>query len=219
MALIENTFGQGIERAALLMRHSAREFNREIHDLLNPLTDPGRDYCRRFGQALPKSLHVRGYHSPPERCAETVELVVDTHITQGGSGSRTRAVESLGVFYGLDQIKMWQAMQNAGGLPQFIREWGNGNIASDAMIPADLSAKLIIKSTFDRLNTAKHKPQLDICVSHDSTLMLIKDQLLGQKAEEFGVEFLDGVILFEQDEGIWLQSHHGSAREISALLA
>ena len=35
-------FAEGAERAVLLMRHSAREYRRDIHDLENPLTAEGR---------------------------------------------------------------------------------------------------------------------------------------------------------------------------------
>ena len=40
-AMVNETFAQGVERGVLLMRHSAREFRRDIHDLENPLTDHG----------------------------------------------------------------------------------------------------------------------------------------------------------------------------------
>ena len=46
-------FAQGAKRAVLLMRHSAREYRRDIHDLENPLTDAGRALAARFGAALP----------------------------------------------------------------------------------------------------------------------------------------------------------------------
>ena len=49
--LINGVFDRGITRAVLLMRHSAREYNAGINDLLNPLTDPGRSYiCGAISQ-------------------------------------------------------------------------------------------------------------------------------------------------------------------------
>ena len=42
-------FSEGVDRAVLLMRHSAREYRRDIHDLENPLTQEGRELAARFG--------------------------------------------------------------------------------------------------------------------------------------------------------------------------
>ena len=46
-------FGEGVERGVLLMRHSAREYRRDVHDLENPLTAEGRSLAARFGASLP----------------------------------------------------------------------------------------------------------------------------------------------------------------------
>ena len=47
-----NIFAKGAERGVLLMRHSAREFNRDINDLLNPLTDHGRQLSVAMARLL-----------------------------------------------------------------------------------------------------------------------------------------------------------------------
>ena len=85
-ALVQALYDDGVERAVLLMRHSARTFDRNIHDLLNPLTEHGRNLSRKLGTALPKDLHVRGYASPPERCMETAQIAIDAHTQAGGAG-------------------------------------------------------------------------------------------------------------------------------------
>lgn len=219
LALLDAVLGLGVTRAALLMRHSAREFNRDIHDLLNPLTDPGRDFCRELGRALPKSLYLRGYHSPPERCAETATLIVDTHTAHGGRAGKTRAVESLGPFWALDQIKMWKAMEALGGNRTFIEAWCQRRVPPDAMIDAEVSARLIARSTLERLRTAREPLQLDLCITHDTTLWLLKDRLLDQPVTEVDSEFLDAIVLYELGDGVWLQSRHGPARNIASALA
>jgi len=219
LALVDAVLDLGVTRAALLMRHSAREFNRDIHDLLNPLTDPGRGFCRELGRALPKSLYLRGYHSPPERCAETAALIVDTHTAHGGRAGKTRAVESLGPFWALDQIKMWKAMEALGGNQPFIEAWCQGRLPADVMIDGALSARLIVRSTLERLRAAREPQHLDLCVTHDTTLWLLKDRLLEQPATEVDSEFLDAIVLYEQDDGVWLQSRHGPARNVAAALA
>ena len=83
--LVKRLFDRDINRVVLLMRHSAREYDPDINDLLNPLTDEGRAYSREFGKQLPKDVFVKGYASPPERCVETGELVVDPSLRLGGT--------------------------------------------------------------------------------------------------------------------------------------
>ena len=114
--LVKEVSDRGVDYIVLLMRHSAREYAPGKHDLLNPLTDEGRVLAKDMGEKLPKHLKLRGYASPPERCIETSELVSNGHKSMGGEISRTRALEALGVFYVLDQMKMYMAMQEYGGM-------------------------------------------------------------------------------------------------------
>ena len=134
-ALVNEVYNSGIDRAVLLMRHSARTFDRSINDLLNPLTEHGRGLSRRFGAALPKHVRIRGYASPPERCMETAQITIDAHAAGGGAAGRTRPVEALGVFYALDQQKMWKGLSQASGLPEYVGQWFAGDVPSDAMMP------------------------------------------------------------------------------------
>ena len=203
------------ERMVVLARHSAREFNRDRHDLLNPLTDEGRDLARRLGQAIPAGFHVRGYASPPERCMETAELALAGYQERGGSVGRHRAVEGLGVFYALDQRRMWKAMSKvvepggSFGLAGFVSAWGAGEMSSDTMMPADLAAQMVLEVLKGKLRQQGEGPQIDLCVSHDLTIMMLRHQLLGLVPEDWPVEFLDGVVLFEKDGELSLASDTG----------
>ena len=215
VALIEKVFAGGVDHAAVLLRHSAREYNPDRHDLLNPLTDAGRGLCERFGARLDKSLTLRGYASPAERCVETAELILRAHRAQGGGATRCRPVEGLGVFYVLDQMKMWQAMQQAGGMADYLRAWLEGAAPEDAMVPADLAARLVLRVMTGKLATPVAKPQLDILITHDITLHLVRDRLLGERVEGPEVEFLDALVAFRRDGAWWLRSRHGPARQVS----
>lgn len=213
--LIEEVFAAGVDHAAVLLRHSAREYDPDIHDLLNPLTDEGRELCERFGARLDKSLTLRGYASPAERCAETAALILETHRAQGGGATRCRPVEGLGVFYALDQMKMWQAMQQAGGMVGLLRAWFEGEALEDAMVPADLAARLVFRVMTGKLETPVAKPQLDLLVTHDITLHLVRNLLLGESVEGPEVEYLDALVAFRRDGAWWLRSRHGPARRVS----
>ena len=61
--MIKDRFTKGVDRGVLLMRHSAREYRRDIHDLQNPLTEQGRDLSLRMGDMLGPDLNMRGFAS------------------------------------------------------------------------------------------------------------------------------------------------------------
>lgn len=210
--LIEGAFTAGAEHVVALMRHSARTFDQSINDLENRLTDAGRDYARGLGRGLPEGLYLRGYASPPHRCVETAELVLSAYTDGGGQAGRVRPVEGLGVFYALDQMKMWKGMTAAGGLVPYLQTWFDGAVPPDAMIPPQLAAQLVLRVLANKL-VEKPGPaalrSLDLCVSHDITVHLVRDRLLHESIHLAPVEFLDALILFRRDGALWLASHHG----------
>jgi len=97
---------------------------------------------------------------------------------------------------------------------------GQLRLAWRGQLPAaELSARLIARSTLERLRTAREPLQLDLCITHDTTLWLLKDRLLEQPVTEVDSEFLDAIVLYELGDGVWLQSRHGPARNIAPALA
>ena len=219
LELVEQLTNEGVDHIVLLMRHSAREYAPGKHDLLNPLTDEGRDFAREVGKRLPKDLVVRGYTSPAERCVETAGLIMSGHEASGGQILRNRIVEALGVFYVLDQTKMFMAMRDAGGIVSFLQRWFDGGIARDILMPANLAARLVGGVAKEKLSQAGNHPQLDLLVSHDFTLYTIKDQLLKQSTHRYpDVHYLDGVAFFNRDGKTFVQSHHEPAIELDVSL-
>lgn len=214
-ALIETVFGEGVDHVAALVRHSAREFEAGRHDLLNPLTDEGRELARVFGASLPRDLLVRGYTSPAARCVETAQLVLQGHEKKGGQVTRQRPIEALGVFYVLDQMKMYRAMTAATGQIAFLSSWFAGDVPADVMMPPDVAAKLLGRVVAAKLEAPVKRPQLDVCVSHDMSLYLVRDRLLGlQVASSGAVDFLDGVVFYKKRGQLWMRGLLGPARQI-----
>ncbi len=219
--LVAQVFEEGADRVVVLMRHSARTFDRSIHDLLNPLTEHGRSLCRNFGERLPKTVACRGYASPPERCVETSEIIIATHRDHGGRGHRTRPVEALGVFYALDQQKMWKGLSAADGLADYVNRWFDGQVPDDAMMPAELAVRLILNVLNSRLKAAplaRGMPQLDLCVSHDMTVYTMRHGVGLETVDGPRVEFLDGLVLFQQGETTLMRSQHGGEVDLTAML-
>jgi broad specificity phosphatase PhoE len=215
--LLNRVFGAGVEHAVVLMRHSAREFAPDRHDLMNPLTPEGRRLARQLGSRLPGYLTLRGYASPPERCMETAALVLEGHAAKGGRTTRHRPLEALGVFYALDQMKMWKGLQQAGGLVPYLQSWIAGQVPRDAMMPADMAARLILRVLADKLDAPVADRQLDVCISHDMTLYLLRQCLLQEGVDGPEVAFLDGLVIYRQAGELWMTSHHGEPRSIAYL--
>jgi broad specificity phosphatase PhoE len=224
--LLHSIYDRGVGHAVALMRHSAREFEPGRHDLENPLTDQGRALAHQLGSRLPEGLTLRGYASPPHRCMETAELILAGYASQGGVVTRHRPVEALGVFYVLDQMKMWRCMDAVGGLTAFLQAWIRDEVPADAVMPPRLAAKLVLRVIAEKLKAPGVKNNdavansayrnLDVCVSHDMTLLLVRDQLLGESVAVADVEFLDALVAFEQGGSLWMTSHHGEPVKVSA---
>lgn len=215
IALVRELTAGGVDHIALLQRHSAREFNPNVHDLVNPLTDEGRDLARRFGELLPKEYTLRGYASPPERCLETAQLALLGHASKGGATTRVRPVEGLGVFYVLDQMKMFRAMGDAEGLGGFVDRWVAGDLPKDVMMPASMAARLVLDICASKVEGAMAAKQIDLCVSHDLTVLLVRDQLLGEPPARGAVEFLDALAVYRRDGQLFIQSSLGPARAVA----
>jgi hypothetical protein len=214
--LVNTVMGEGVNHAVLLMRHSAREYAPEKHDLENPLTEAGRDYARRVGEALPKHLTLRGYASPPHRCMETAELVLSGHAAGGGPVTRHRPLEALGVFYVLDQMKMWRCLRESGGLPDFIQRWMEGDVPRDALLEPNLASRALLEVLAEKLNAPVAEAQLDVCVSHDMTLYLMRTCLLGQPADAREVRYLDGLLLYARGGELKLKGLEGGEVTVGA---
>ena len=218
LAQMEAMANEGCTHMVLLMRHSAREFNPDVHDLENPLTDEGRELSQRLGRQLPKAYTLRGYASPAGRCVETAQLCLDGHAAEGGSSTRVRPVEGLGVFYVLDQMKMYRVMRDMGSLQQFVSAWSDRAIPQDALIPAQEAARILMRMVSEKLSQSVGEKQIDVCVSHDLSLYLVRDRLLSESPDQGPVEFLDALLAFRRDDRVWLQSARTNPVDITAEL-
>jgi len=216
--LVNDVLADGADRAVLLMRHSARTFDRSINDLHNPLTDHGRNLCVKFGQKLPKHLTIKGYASPPERCVETAEKTIAAHTDKGGVGGRTRPVEALGVFYALDQQRMWKMLSASDGLADFVGSWFDKKFPDDALLPPELAVETLMRVLDAKLN-ALAPDHMDLCVTHDMTIFMMRHGMGLESVHGPDVEFLDGLVLFEKNGKKLFRSHHGGEVEVADALA
>ena len=212
--MVNEHFANGNARGVLLMRHSAREFNRDINDLLNPLTDHGRELSVAMGGALTADIQLRGYASPPERCVETAELLLKG-AAQNMQG--VRPLEALGIFYALDHVRMWKGMNMSGGLAAYLTHWFGGDIAEDVMMPPNMAVAMVLRVLRGKLDAPAlgAKPQLDLCVSHDMTVYTVRHGSGLEPIAAAPVDFLDGLLMYRDQQGqLLLRSHHGGVVEV-----
>ena len=217
-------FGEGVERGVLLMRHSAREYRRDVHDLENPLTAEGRSLAARFGASLP-DVNLRGYSSPVMRCRETGALAIEASAAaqRGGVISKVRDIEAFGVFYALDQIRMWKGLRKSDGLADYVGQWFAGKVPQSAMMRPQRAVGMVLEVMLDKLTAPAIQagtPQLDLCVTHDMTIFTMREGAGLEPATGPDVRFMDGLLMYEQDDKVFFASQHGGIVEVDdALLA
>ncbi len=217
-------FGEGVERGVLLMRHSAREYRRDVHDLENPLTAEGRSLAARFGASLP-DVNLRGYSSPVMRCRETGALAIEASAAaqRGGVISKVRDIEAFGVFYALDQIRMWKGLRKSDGLADYVGQWFAGKVPQSAMMRPQRAVGMVLEVMLDKLTAPAIQagtPQLDLCVTHDMTIFTMREGAGLEPATGPDVRFMDGLLMYEQDDKVFFASQHGGIVEVDdALMA
>jgi broad specificity phosphatase PhoE len=201
--------------------------------LENPLTPEGRDLALRLGKKLPKRMTVRAFASPVQRCMETAELVVAGHRSEGGESMGHEPMDAFGVFFVLDEAKVVKGMQGSGALQSgsgalvadgphaasvsgsFVQRWVAGRMPRDALVPADGAARSVLMALHELYSHPPADCHLDVCVTHDVTVLLLMDRLMGRPAGENAIEYLDGLVAFERDGDPWLQSVHGPAVRVT----
>ena len=217
-------FAEGVERGVLLMRHSAREYRRDVHDLENPLTAEGRSLAARFGASLP-DVNLRGYSSPVMRCRETGALAIEASAAaqRGGVISKVRDIEAFGVFYALDQIRMWKGLRKSDGLADYVGQWFAGKVPQSAMMRPQRAVGMVLEVMLDKLTAPAIQagtPQLDLCVTHDMTIFTMREGAGLEPATGPDVRFMDGLLMYEQDDKVFFASQHGGIVEVDdALMA
>lgn len=82
-------------------------------------------------------------------------------------------------------------------------------------MPADVASRLLLRVLAEKLRSPVAERQLDVCVSHDMTLYLMRSALLGVPLSEPDVAYLDGVVLFEEGGALKLRGLCGSEVTLS----
>ncbi len=189
---IQSLAAQG--SAAVFMRHAHR------YPILDPkeptlaeLTPEGSQMAEDFGSRITGYDHIRIYHSPVKRCWQTADCIARGARASGLTVEFLRPEEKLGVDYILDLSEVGRLTLLHG--ENFVRLWFTDQIPASVILPAQQIAETKLAFIRERLTDApeggKH---LDIHVSHDWNVMILRDLMLGIRHEEAGwLTFLDGM--------------------------
>ncbi|WP_455364295.1 histidine phosphatase family protein [[Eubacterium] cellulosolvens] len=188
----------GNENFAVLLRHSVREPIRYDvnHERLH-LTEEGRRMAFEFGGQLPLGKSIRLFYSPVPRCRETAERIHEGIVSHGGTGKLMGVRDFLGVPFIdfqsiLDQVKPI-------GFSTFTRRWLNSQLDVKIIDDPRKAFRKMINGIVSTL-TENDRDSIDLYVSHDWNLLLIKEFFLGIKHEDAGLpDYLDGVILIYKE--------------------
>ena len=178
---------------ALLIRHAERY----------PITDPtrsnsieitpaGSKMAALFGSRLAGFSRIRIFHSPLKRCRQTAESIAQGAAATGAVVEYVGVQTVLGIGYILDPAETARLAGLHGD--HFVRLWFTGKIAANIIEPAPLIARAYLDYLSAKLPEAAGGDRLDIHLSHDWNIMVLRELLLGVRHEDAGwLAYLDGV--------------------------
>jgi len=180
--------------AAAFLRHAERY---PIADPTRPteaeLTPAGMAAAQRFGARLTSRARVRLFHSPVKRCRQTAEGIARGATAAGVAVEWGGPQDVLGVDYIGDLAEAGRLTVLHGN--HFIRLWFTGRIPETVVRPAVEIATAKLAYLDERLqDPAPAGGRLDLHVSHDWNVIILRELMLGVRHEETGwLEFLDGL--------------------------
>jgi hypothetical protein len=217
--LVRRLAESGSDRISLIMRHSARSYDADMRkEPFLGLTQEGKKMALEFGRKLPDGFQLRSFSSYIGRCIETAYLIDRGYSMKGGATGIPEIEERLAPFYIIDLRKIL-GMASSYTAAAFIRKWIDGGIPEDIMMSPS-------SASFQMLDFLKHKLEddpygsrvLNVCITHDWNMYLIRELFLGIRQEEAGeVAFLEGVAVYEKG-GEFFIAGRGVERRIKDLV-
>ncbi|WP_027359753.1 histidine phosphatase family protein [Desulforegula conservatrix] len=214
--LINRLAESGASRISIIMRHAARKYDQDMRkEPFLGLTDEGKQAALEFGRNIPPDFELRPYSSYIGRCIETAYLMDKGYSMIGGNTRIPEIEERLAPFYIVD-IKKILSMAASYDVFAFIRKWIDGDIPEDIMMsPYSASIQMI---DFLKQGLEDDKPVINVCITHDWNMYLIREIFLGLMQEEAGeVAFLEGIAVYEKGGELYITGK-GIERQITDIL-
>jgi len=189
-------------QTAAIIRHAQRHPLGSTTDAKTALlTDAGKAEAVALGSRIKGFAHLRLYHSPVRRCQQTAECIAEGAAASGMRIELCGARERLGFVCTKDEpaaISLYTEIGDA-----FITRWLTGALPEGMMEDPEETVTHIVANIRTPLeeNTA-HGPRLDLHISHDWNIMVMRDLLLGIRHETAGwLGYLDGLIFGKNEAG------------------
>ncbi len=205
--LVHGLINRGISNISVVIRHSARyyDYDRLEMEPFMVLTEEGKELSFDLGKTLPPGMTARLYSSAFGRCIETAYLIDKGYVSRGGQTVNNQVEELLSPYYVKNPFELAGIM---GSKPDdFIRYWFDGNISEEIIGDPKEIAREILSFPVDKVNGSTEN-QVNIGVTHDWNMYLIKEYCMGLRHEEVGnVDYLEGVVVYRENGQIFLENH------------
>ncbi|QLH75124.1 MAG: histidine phosphatase family protein [Methanomassiliicoccales archaeon] len=196
-------------RAAILIRHAERYHIHSIKGSMGiGLTEKGLKDAYAMGTELPSGLPVNFFHSPALRCRQTVEEMARAFVENNGRVGALKMEATLCGPYIRDERCLQEAERTR---DKFLRRWFDGDLDPSWIYDKVASSLFVLGPIISRMVSGP--PHLDIHVSHDWEIVLLRETLIGLKHEDHGwVDYLDGLIFEPNGNGYKVTFGKRSAR-------
>lgn len=194
---------------SVVVRHAERlEIGSITNSLEVGLTEKGKEDAFHFGEAIEGSRPTRIFHSPAVRCRETAESIAAGIRSNGHEVTLIQESPLLCAPYLKDTCVLRDADRLGHG---FMRAWFEGRFDPAHLLPTPEAADMVLSQVIDGLATGP-ADRLDIHVSHDWELVLLREELLGIRYEDAGwVDYLTGLVITRRGEGYVASAPEGEA--------
>ncbi|MBT3311613.1 MAG: hypothetical protein HN737_04725 [Desulfobacterales bacterium] len=212
---IKELLNQGINRISVIIRHSARNYDKENpeREAFMTLTENGKNLSYKFGSSIPNGIVMNLYSSSVGRCIETAYLIDKGYVAAGGKTISNVIDSTLSPFYVRSAQELFKLIGKPGDT-DFISRWFSGEISTELIDNPEDAAKKIVKSLAEKTKKSIDD-NINVCISHDWNLFLVKEYFLKQRYKDHRkVEYLEGVIVYEKDDKLFI-TNHKNKNEIS----
>lgn len=189
---------------AAVLRHTAR------HPIANPneptlaeITPEGAEAAEEFGACLTGFDCLRLFHSPVKRCGQTAACIAEGATSAGLKVEVVGPRGEIGVDFIVDQPEAGRLTVLHGD--HFVRLWVEGKIPTTVVRPAREVAARHAGFAAARLRhpIPDGARRLDLHVSHDWNIIVLREILLNLRHEDTGwLTFLDGVTFTADHDGV-----------------
>ena len=191
LSVMEEMPGQ----SAIVIRHAERyEICSAEEYWTCGLTDAGIRQAINFGREIAEYHEsYRLFYSPVKRCQETAENIMASLEKSGKTIQLIEPEKILGVSYiQIDIIDGFHEADKFGN--DFIRAWFDGLVDSSFFMPLHETKHEHVNYLHEKFSTMQGKRHMDIHVTHDWNINVLREGIFGLRHEEAGWPgFLSGL--------------------------